>query len=368
MKTSEIYRHIFSGLKINLHTYTINAVPPFYLWYGGINDSIWRNTNIEKIYEYASELAWKVLHFHILKLRFPSIFCWYLWYFISETCIFLGLKLQSAWYIYHQCSPLLLIMVRQYTDKKLTFRKSMNTRASVERASLDFFFGFSHSKTAISFNILLVLLILYLRNCRNIMFRSQITICMIHVSWYGVIPTKHWRWENLWICERARSERAWTFLHFHILKLLFPSIFCWYFWYFISETYIFQVCPSQITICMIHISSMQFPVLTYGMAIYKRKYTDKTLTLKKNQCICEWAERARLGDFPIFTFLKLLFLSIFCWYFRYFVGTNDMLVGLHVPTKLRKSMGGGGAETSCIFVLGECTTNTGNQLVTLSTN
>ena len=30
--------------------------------------------------------------------------------------------------------------------------------------------------------------------------------------------------------------------------------------------------------------------------------------------------------------LKLLFLSIFCRYIRYFVGTNDMLVGLHVPT------------------------------------
>ena len=33
--------------------------------------------------------------------------------------------------------------------------------------------------------------------------------------------------------------------------------------------------------------------------------------------------------------LNLLFLSIFCWYFRYFVGTNDMLVGLHVPTNFR---------------------------------
>ena len=28
---------------------------------------------------------------------------------------------------------------------------------------------------------------------------------------------------------------------------------------------------------------------------------------------------------------KPLFLSLFCRYFRYFVGTNDMLVGLHVP-------------------------------------
>ena len=29
---------------------------------------------------------------------------------------------------------------------------------------------------------------------------------------------------------------------------------------------------------------------------------------------------------------KLVFLSIFCWYFRNFVGTNGILVGLHVPT------------------------------------
>ena len=33
--------------------------------------------------------------------------------------------------------------------------------------------------------------------------------------------------------------------------------------------------------------------------------------------------------------LKVLFLSIFCWYFRYFVSTNDMLVGLHVPTNFQ---------------------------------
>ena len=34
--------------------------------------------------------------------------------------------------------------------------------------------------------------------------------------------------------------------------------------------------------------------------------------------------------FSNFYILKLLFLSIFCWYFRYFAGTNDMLVGLQV--------------------------------------
>ena len=44
---SDTYRPIFSGLKIHLHTYTINAVPFYYLWYGAINDSIGQNTNIE---------------------------------------------------------------------------------------------------------------------------------------------------------------------------------------------------------------------------------------------------------------------------------------------------------------------------------
>ena len=123
---------------------------------------------------------------------------------------------------------------------------------------------------------------------------------------------------------------------------------------------------------------------------------------------------SELRKFSHFYILKLLFLSIFCWYFRYFVGTNDMLVGLHhvyrqnpekawsgqlppapppppplatlmytqnvffqitqVPfarhnrfryVKLnfkyaRASGASERSETSCIFVFGECTTNTGN--------
>ena len=53
---------------------------------------------------------------------------------------------------------------------------------------------------------------------------------------------------------------------------------------------------------------------------------------------------SELRKFRYFYILKLLFLSIFCRYIRYFVGTNDMLVGLHVPTKVRKGIiGGGGA-------------------------
>ena len=57
-----------------------------------------------------------------------------------------------------------------YNDKTLTLSMNM-------RASSNFFSQFSHSKTAISFNILLVPLILCLRNIY--IFRSQITSACI---------------------------------------------------------------------------------------------------------------------------------------------------------------------------------------------
>ena len=58
---------------------------------------------------------------------------------------------------------------------------------------------------------------------------------------------------------------------------------------------------------------------------------------------------SELSKFSHFHILKLLFLSICCWYFRYFVGTNDMLIGLYTgrqiskcTDKTLKSGGGGG--------------------------
>ena len=52
-----------------------------------------------------------------------------------------------------------------------------------------------------------------------------------------------------------------------------------------------------------------------------------------SKCMCMRASGAsELRKFWHFYILTLLFLSIFCRYSRYFVGTNDMLVGLHVPT------------------------------------
>ena len=104
----------------------------------------------------ASELR-QFSHFHILKLSFPSIFCRYLIYFVSESYI-LRYQYYICIIIYNQCSSLLLLVVwrykQQYIDKTLTLRDYMCERA--ERA-------FSHSKTIISFNILSVVKILYLR-------------------------------------------------------------------------------------------------------------------------------------------------------------------------------------------------------------
>ena len=60
----------------------------------------------------------------------------------------------------------------------------------------------------------------------------------------------------------------------------------------------------------------------------------QTLTLSK--CMCMRASGAsELRKFWHFYILNLLFLSIFCRYIWYFVGTNDMLVGSHVPTNFQ---------------------------------
>ena len=102
-----------------------------------------------------------------------------------------------------------------------------------------------------------------------------------------------------------------------------------------------------------NVQSMQFPFITHGMdygAIYKRQYTDKTLTLRKFMCM-RASEASELRKCRYFYIIKLLFLSICCRYIRYFVGTNDMLVGLHVPTnfqmyrqKSEKALLGGGGN------------------------
>ena len=140
---------------------------------------------------------------------------------------------------------------------------------------------------------------------------------MLHV--YDSIPT-YTNIEKVYVY--ASEPRK--FLHFYILKLLFPSIFCWYFRYFVSETFIFR---SQITSTYIglYTQSMQFPLFTYGMMLYQQQYTDKTLRLRK----CMYTMRASdLRNFLHFYILKLLFPSIFCWYFRYFVSETYLFSGV----------------------------------------
>ena len=111
----------------------------------------------------------------------------------------------------------------------------------------------------------------------------------------------------------------------------------------------------------IHIQSMQFPFITYGIVIYiNDSIYRQTLTLSK--CVCMRASGAsELRKFWHFTFLN-------CYFFQYFVGTSDTLsVQMtclsaymyrqiskctenfsNVPTKLRKSIiGGGGGRGSC---------------------
>ena len=66
--------------------------------------------------------------------------------------------------------------------------------------------------------------------------RGTISVITYNVYW---TPRGGCIEKNLLLCERAWSERAWKIVAFHILKLLFPSIFCY-----------FQVSND---ICIIHI-------------------------------------------------------------------------------------------------------------------
>ena len=122
------------------------------------------------------------------------------------------------------------------------------------------------------------------------------------------------------------------FWHFYILKLLFLSIFCRYSRYFVGT--------NDMRVGL-HVPT--------NFLIYRQ-----TLTLSK--CMCMRASGAsELRKIWYFCILNLLFLSIFCRYIRYFVGTNDMLVGSHVPTNFQmyrqKSekalLGGGGSCPPC---------------------
>ena len=107
-----------------------------------------------------------------------------------------------------------------------------------------------------------------------------------------------------------RASDLRKFSHFHILKLLQYSfnILLVYLWYFVSETYIFR---SEITFCIIiyyTINVVSFYYLWNG-TMYKRQYTDKTLTLWKFMYM-RASGASELRKFWHFYIIKMIFLSI----------------------------------------------------------
>ena len=105
---------------------------------------------------------------------------------------------------------------------------------------------------------------------------------------------------NIWICEWASELRNMS--HFHILKLLFPSIFCWHF----RNIFIFR---SQITSAyIIHNQCIFLLSLMVWCYIGPTKHIEKVYVYA--------SEASELRNFSHFRILKALFPSIFCWYFR----------------------------------------------------
>ena len=134
---------------------------------------------------------------------------------------------------------------------------------------------------------------------------------------------------------RASGASELNFLsYFHILKLLFA--------YFLqcfvvtsdtlSQKHIYLQVSNDVCIHNT-INEVSLYYLWYG-AIYKRQYINKTLILRESMYM-RVSEASELRIFLHFRILKLLFLSIFCWYFRYFVGIYDMLVGSQLPTNFQ---------------------------------
>ena len=192
----------------------------------------------------------------------------------------------------------------------------------------------------------------------------------------------------VYVCVRASgASEVRKFWHFYILKLLFLSIFCRYNRYFVGTNGMlvglhvptnFQIYRQTLTLskCMCMRASelrkfWRFYILKLlFLSIFCRysRYvvgtndmlvgftcTDKFPNIPTNTNIEQmYVYASELRKFWHFYILNLLFLSIFCRYIRYFVGTNDMLVGSHVPTnfqmyrqKSEKALLGGGGGGSC---------------------
>ena len=105
---------------------------------------------------------------------------------------------------------------------------------------------------------------MYFQVLKYICIHYTINIVVWHYKWqYDWQNTTE---KNLWICEQAERASLEKNLHLLILKLQFPSIFCWYFRYFVSETLYFQV-SNYICIHTHTINTVSFHYLWYGTMI-----------------------------------------------------------------------------------------------------
>ena len=114
---------------------------------------------------------------------------------------------------------------------------------------------------------------------------------------------------------------------FHVPKLLFLSIILLALHIF----YLYKICRFKL-VTPVH--SMKFRVPFIMPWHYKQLacYQQNT-NIGEEKNVCERAELASLDNFCIFTFQKL-FLSIFCWYFRYFVGMKGLVCRYTLKAKI----------------------------------
>ena len=172
---SETYRPLFSHM---VWRYKRQYRTKHWHW-----ENLWIN--------YASERAWKLFPFSHSKTAISfNILLVLLILYLRNTYIFRS-QITSSYNRYNQCSSCYYLWYgvvykgHMYTDKTLTLRKSMYICERAERASLENFLAFLHSKTAISFNILLVFQIL----CRYKWHACRLTCS----DKFRNVPTKLWK-------------------------------------------------------------------------------------------------------------------------------------------------------------------------------
>ena len=108
------------------------------------------------------------------------------------------------------------------------------------------------------------------------------------------------------------------FWHFPILKLLFLSIFMVLHLPCLRNIFNFRCQITSANSAYIY-NQCSFRLLLMVWCYINDSIPTNTNIEQMYVCVCERAERASLQNVSFFTFLKLLFLSIFCRYIRYFV-------------------------------------------------